>query len=237
MGKFLRQITKSYQNDFYTSRHAHSEGQIVYIHNGCCIISIENYSFTVVSGQMFWIPPNLVHEAYFLQKSHLSIIYLDELKSNLFGSEPEQIRVTHLWALLINDFISRQSGMSTAELDAYNTVLLEQLSQQMPVKSNYRLDGKIDKRLLPIINHLCLQPNIKTNLDQFTYLCGASQRTLNRLFLSTFGMSFRDWRKAIVMEKAQQLSNQGHKMTDIAYELGYSSISAFSTALNKFSSD
>lgn len=119
----------------------------------------------------------------------------------------------------------------------YLAVFFDQLKKQSYQNDAYQSTNEIDKRLLPIIEALTINPDIKLSLACFSEHCGASSRTLNRLFISTFDKPFREIRQQLVMEKAWQLSRAGVAHTDIALDLGYNSLSAFSHAFNRFKQD
>ena len=91
----------------------------------------------------------------------------------------------------------------------------------------------MDRRLLLVIEALSNKPNIKMSISDLSKQTGASVRTLNRLFLSSFKASFRDIRQKVVMERAEKMMAKGISATDIAFELEYSSLSSFSTAFKE----
>jgi AraC-like DNA-binding protein len=134
----------------------------------------------------------------------------------------------------MHELYIRGDNLSSEIREAYDTILLDQLDFLKPIKSTVPSNSIIDRRLFPILTTLCFEPNIKMTLKQFSQMCGASERTLNRLFIINFNMSFREWRNIIVMEKAKQMVKQGYRATDIAIELGYSNLSAYSIALKKY---
>lgn len=51
---------------------------------------------------------------------------------------------------------------------------------------------------------------------------------MNRLFRAEVGCSFADWRKQALLAQALTLAAKGKSISEIAFELGYSSLSAFS---------
>ncbi len=91
----------------------------------------------------------------------------------------------------------------------------------------------MDRRLLLVIEALSNKPNIKMSISDLSKQTGASVRTLNRLFLSSFKASFRDVRQKVVMGRAEKMMAKGISATDIAFELEYSSLSSFSTAFKE----
>ncbi|HEX5282856.1 MAG TPA: helix-turn-helix domain-containing protein [Bryocella sp.] len=62
---------------------------------------------------------------------------------------------------------------------------------------------------------------------------GASRRTIERLFLSSTGMTFGRWRQQLRLMHALALLGSGAKVTHAALEAGYSTPSAFIAAFHK----
>jgi AraC-like DNA-binding protein len=56
---------------------------------------------------------------------------------------------------------------------------------------------------------------------------GASERTLGRLFIRHLGMNFGAWRRRLRLLEAIDRLGDGASVTEVAYELGYGSPSAF----------
>jgi AraC-like DNA-binding protein len=62
---------------------------------------------------------------------------------------------------------------------------------------------------------------------------GASVRTLARLFLRDTGMTFIEWRSRLRILNAIERLGSGRPVTEIAYDLGYASPSAFVAMFRK----
>ncbi len=224
--------------------HSHDDFvQLFYIHQGCGIARTEDKSILAVGGQLIWVPLNHRHHLKVLKDSCLSIIHASPDAIPYFHDEMGIISTNRLMVQVMAEI---ESQGNDCEYDAdsnsdvqhhYLGVFLDQLKKQSYQNDAYQSNDEIDKRLLPIIETLTLQPDIKLSLERFAEHCGASSRTLNRLFISTFDKPFREIRQQLVMEKAWQLSRAGVAHTDIALDLGYNSLSAFSHAFNRFKQD
>jgi transcriptional regulator GlxA family with amidase domain len=59
---------------------------------------------------------------------------------------------------------------------------------------------------------------------------GASLRTLERCFLSETGLSLGEWRRRVRLFHALHLLQGGASVTEVALDVGYASVSAFSQA-------
>ena len=224
--------------------HSHDDFvQLFYIHQGCGIARTEDKSILAVSGQLIWVPLNHRHHLKVLKDSCLSIIHVSPDDIPCFHDKMGIISTNRLMVQVMaeiesNDISRVQDPDSNCDIQHhYLAVFLDQLKKQSYQNDAYQSNDEIDKRLLPIIEILTLQPDIKLSLERFAEHCGASSRTLNRLFISTFDKPFREIRQQLVMEKAWQLSRAGVAHTDIALDLGYNSLSAFSHAFNRFKQD
>jgi AraC-like DNA-binding protein len=63
--------------------------------------------------------------------------------------------------------------------------------------------------------------------------CGASKRTIQRLFLGEAKMTFGKWRQQPRLLRARELLASGEKVTAAAAEAGYNSTSAFISMFRK----
>lgn len=119
---------------------------------------------------------------------------------------------------------------------AYLTVLGQELERADPLAARIPLAGALDPRLLRVLDRVCQAPAIHLTLTALTALaadCGASVRTLNRLFLQQLGCSFRQWREQVVLGRARQLQHRGLTLAQIADRLGYEDPGALSRALQR----
>ena len=63
--------------------------------------------------------------------------------------------------------------------------------------------------------------------------CGASKRTMQRLFADESGMSFSRWRQQARLIHALQSLAAGQSVTNAALDAGYSTTSAFISMFRK----
>lgn len=87
-----------------------------------------------------------------------------------------------------------------------------------------------DARLVEIQHILEEDMTQKLTLEALGRLVGASSRTLNRVFRSEAGMSFVTFRNQLRLHSATLMLAEGHSVTRVASDYGYSSPSAFITA-------
>lgn len=193
------------------------------MHEGGGVITGGAASELLVAGQLCFIPTGWEHEFRVLRHSRLSLIYTEPSASAPFGLR----QVTPLLAGLFARLSELEEG---AEREAYLTVIGHELARAAPPA----LAANLDPRLLRVLERFCQAPSINTTLAELAMDCGASLRTLNRLFLQQLGCTFRQWREQVVMGRARQLQYQGFTSVQIADLLGYEDPAAFSRALQRF---
>ncbi|MDR0365787.1 MAG: AraC family transcriptional regulator [Bifidobacteriaceae bacterium] len=87
-----------------------------------------------------------------------------------------------------------------------------------------------DDRLRAIARRLRNDPGTKATLSELGHACGASERTLSRLFQREMGMSFLRWRTILRIHQALAQLAEGRTVTNVAIDCGWSNPSSFVTA-------
>lgn len=110
-------------------------------------------------------------------------------------------------------------------------ILVDQLREVESVP--LQLPHPSDSRALRVVKSLSANPADERSLENLCKDCGASKRTIQRLFLEETQMSFARWRQQLRLHHALQLLASGEKVTAAALDAGYSSASAFISMFRK----
>ena len=225
------QLIVTYHESHNSSElHSHDYPLLAFIHQGCQILSTDKHSLLSMPGSLIYIPAGVPHCADFLKQSQISLLRLP------LTSIPD---LTEICMLDVSPIVTQlfrfwESGGPEPKLEPhYIHVLIDQCTCCKAANNPLIAKGGMDRRLLPVIDALSNEPSIKLSILDMSKQTGASVRTLNRLFLSSFKASFRDIRQKVVMERAEKMMAEGVSATDIAFELEYSSLSSFSTAFKE----
>ena len=110
-------------------------------------------------------------------------------------------------------------------------LLLDQLKlvESVPVQ----LPHPHDSRARKLADLLRANPREQRPLEELSMKCGASKRTMQRLFVEESGMSFSRWRQRARLIHAMQSLAAGQSVTDAGLEAGYSTTSAFISMFRK----
>jgi len=83
------------------------------------------------------------------------------------------------------------------------------------------------------VKTLLADPGDQRDLERLCRDCGASKRTIQRVFLEETKMNFGKWRQQLRLLHGLELLASGEKVTAAALEAGYSSPSAFISMFRK----
>jgi AraC-like DNA-binding protein len=96
-----------------------------------------------------------------------------------------------------------------------------------------QLPHPTDLRAMRVVKALLVDPGDQRELGKLCKDCGASKRTIQRVFLEETKMNFGKWRQQLRLLHGLQLLASGEKVTGAALDAGYSSPSAFISMFRK----
>ncbi|MES9970445.1 MAG: helix-turn-helix transcriptional regulator [Candidatus Thiodiazotropha sp.] len=208
------------------TRHAHLRGQLLYAIRGVMRATTDKGAWLVPPAQAVWIPPGEMHEVAMTQPVSLRSVYIDPAFLHGLPNSCCVLRVTSLLRALILEASSIGNQYEEASPEwRLMRVIVDQLQkiEQFP----FHLPFSDEPRIRRIIDTLVANPADSQTLAQWATHAGASERTLGRLFVSHLGMSFGAWRRRLRLLEAMNRLADGVPVSEVAFELGYASPSAF----------
>jgi AraC-like DNA-binding protein len=79
-----------------------------------------------------------------------------------------------------------------------------------------------------------MDPSTQITLSEFALFVGASERTIERLFLKEMGLSYSEWRYRFRLIKSLEYLAENQTITQVAYSVGYNHVSSYIAAFKKF---
>jgi AraC-like DNA-binding protein len=113
--------------------------------------------------------------------------------------------------------------------------LIEMILDQLKAVESValQLPRPADPRAQRVVERLVESPGDHRKLDKLCRECGASKRTIQRLFREETKMTFSKWRQQLRLLHAMQRLALGEKVTAAALDAGYNSTSAFISMFRK----
>ncbi|AOM39387.1 AraC family transcriptional regulator [Xenorhabdus hominickii] len=206
--------------------HIHPFGQLIYVVCGVMETLVGEQRFLAPPEFSIWIPKNILHSSYNRKTMRFWIMDIPPQWTDDLPQQPCILRLSSIFHTVMEDFFKRQVRQPETEKDRrLAQVLIDQL-ELSPRQCTYLPSSK-DKLLAPILQTLERNPADNTPLSEWAKKRYTSERTLSRRCQQELGMSFSEWRQRLRFLHAISLLEQGKSVYEIAFDVGYSSSSAF----------
>jgi AraC-like DNA-binding protein len=228
-GRLLGQIASvswDFRDGETIPEHFHPEHQLVYASTGVMTVYTNQGVWVVPPMRAVWIPATTAHRLSMSGRVSMRTLYfLPALRRRL----PSKCLVMNVSPLL------RQLILHACEFKRLNRKspaqrrLIEIILDQLEVVPSIplQLPHPHDPRALRLVDILSADPADDRPLHKLCRVCGASKRTVERIFLRETKMTFGKWRQQLRLLRSMQLLAGGEKVAAAALEAGYNSPSAF----------
>ena len=212
--------------DTHAAPHQHSWGQLNYTARGVLQLEVEGQVYLSPPSYAVWVPPHHQHSCYNREAVIYRSVYIAASACEQLPLQLCAVAMSDILKAILNDFAQRdvKHPMTLADQNLAQ-VLLDQL-QLAPIEQAYLPYGS-SPQVNQILHSLRLQPANNATLADWAEQVFVSERTLARTFLRELGMSFGEWRQRLRFLAALEGLEQGQSVKALAFDLGYSSSSAF----------
>ena len=214
--------------------HIHEEHELFLPLQGTIQVTIEGQTLRAGPGKMLYVPPGIEHSftsPHGDEGERLIAIVANEIwEKHVTQKFPAAVRsVSQLSKELLFHLLTHPEKKAARSLIS---TFIETVSEMLETPADERrLDhvlGKVtDPRLrkaIEVINSDYLED---IAMDEVAKAAGLSTRSLNRLFLTELGMTPKQLVILKRMAQAKILLKQKRSVTDVAFEVGYNSVSQF----------
>jgi len=207
-------------------KHCHPRAQLIFSSKGTMKVATQKSIWYVGQHQAIWVPSMQEHQVIFLNNNHIRNIFVcpkraQGLPQNIFALSVSPF-MRELLLKIVG--IGNHYDINSSKGRLVN-VLLDELELVTPTPCCLPLSD--DFHLEPVINELIKYPGDPNGIEYFAKIACTSPRNLSRLFIKELGLSFSSWRKQLKLVTAVELLNKGLSVSEISFELGYNSPSAF----------
>lgn len=227
----------NYPTDWQIERHSHRKAQLIYCISGVMTVETEQGQWVAPPNRGIWVPGGVEHEVLINQAAAMRTVFVaQDARANL-PVTPFALAVTPLLrelilAALVSDHTPDPALYAPGTPMAHITeVLLDQIEAQP--ESDLHLPYPSDRRLRPICTALTSDPADRRNLKEWAKVVGASDRTVERLFMAETGMTFHRWREQMRVLRSLTLLANGRAVKNVALDLGFANPSTFITMFRK----
>jgi AraC-like DNA-binding protein len=213
-------------------RHAHVEDQLLFASEGVMTVETDEGIWVVPPLRAVWIPAETSHGVAMSGSVSMRTLYLSP---KLCLSLPRRCLVINISSLLRELILHACSFSRLQKRVAAERRVIEMILDQLRIAESIpvQLPHPRDPRARKLADLLRSNPSQQRPLEVLSAQCGASKRTMQRLFADESGMSFSRWRQRARLIHAMQSLAAGQSVTNAALEAGYSTTSAFISMFRK----
>jgi AraC-like DNA-binding protein len=212
--------------DTHSAPHRHAWGQLNYTAHGVMHLDVAGQRFLSPPHYAVWVPPGTEHGCYNPQAIVYRSVYLQSSLCAALPAQPCSLVISDILKAILGDFARRNLRVAQDERDQRLVqVLLDQLLLA-PTQTCYLPFARSDG-LRQVLDALAADPGDNRPLADWATRVHVSERTLARQFLRELGISFGEWRLRLRFLRAIEALEAGLPIQAIAFDLGYSSASAF----------
>ena len=225
-------MPKDFPDGFEIAAHSHERAQLIYATVGTMRVATSDGMWMVPPQRAVWMPAGVKHGIVMSSAVTMRTLYLRE---DAAGFMPDACQVLPVSPLL-RELIVRatelplqydESGPAGHVVALIVSELrgLQSLPLQLPMPRDARLRSLCEK--------LLASPGDQRTLAAWARTVNASGRTLARHFQNETGLSFGAWRQQARVLEAMGRLGGGAQVTQVALDLGYDSVSAFSAMFRR----
>lgn len=229
-----------FQHELLTKvpQHTHTQGHILVVMGGVATMDVERSAYYIPYGYFVWIPPQISHRISFDGKKIrlLNIYYPPHLITTPFY---QQVRMFPIPSLLYHTFEIVGNQTNVFKSNDWQYELLITIIHILPniVKGNsfpLRLPTSNHPLILKILGVIHEGYQKQLTAQKISKEVGLSVRTLNRYLRRELDVSFIQYLRTFrILMAIQQMVKGKESVTNIAYCVGYESLTAFSNSFYK----
>lgn len=209
--------------------HAHDRDQLVYGSNGAMTIHIDSGVWIAPPDRAVWIPAGVRHSIEMSGAVAMRSLYFWPERANGLPRTCCVVGIPGLLRELILHVCSMGAVMGFGADDRRLIAFLIGQMRELPALP-LDLPTPTDRRARRLAERLSDHDGSSKPISLLCREAGASRRTLERLFREETGLSLGRWHQRFRLFRALQRLGEGVSVTQVAFEAGYASTSAFCVA-------
>src|SRR5277367_2935199 len=222
----LATLAHDFAGEHVIPEHSHPEDQLIFASKGVMTVRAKQGIWVVPPLRAVWIPATTTHSVAIPGPVSMRTLYF---APKLVRAEAEKCFVMNVSSLLRELILHACKFPKLKREEPVQRRIIEMIADQLQAVHSIplQLPHPTDRGAMRAAHALLSEPGRQRTLAALCEDCGASKRTIQRLFLAEKRMTFSQWRQQLKLLHAMQLLASGEKVTGAAMDAGYSSPSAF----------
>ena len=208
--------------------HDHDQHQIAFATRGVLAMAVGDAAWVLPPSRALWIPAGIRHSVTATGATRMVSVYIPPARSPIAWRDATVLDATGLLGALL-EYLG--GDLEPDARERAEAVLWDQVAA-VPA-TTLALPMPRDERARRVADELLADVTDERSLAEWGAACGASARTLARLFTGETGMTFAHWRTNARLGAALRLLAAGESTARAAAAVGYANPSAFVAAFRR----
>lgn len=225
-------FSMDYPDGLLSGMHSHPKAQLVYAISGIMRVETVEASFLLPPTKALFLPADTEHSIRMEGAVAMREVLIDRGVADAISAAPRVMTVNPLLRELVIAICAEPVDWPTDGRSPHLVALIiDEIRRAKTLMT--RLPQLREPRLARIARAVTENPADPRTLDDWAEVCGASARTLARLFVQDTGMTFGQWRLQARLNAAFILLMTNGEIARIPPKVGFSSQSAFGVAFRR----
>lgn len=228
---WIRTYPLTFLHDHAEPKHAHAWHQLTYALRGHLEVATDEMQALIPPDRAVFVPAGVQHNEAMRAPVSVRTIYVapGAMQKEAAARGCRTIAVSVLMRELIV-YITKLAALDQREpKQAHLTGVFLDLLREAP-DVPLQLPTPRDARARRLAALIEAAPGDAISIAGLAKRSGASLRTIERSFLADTGLSAAEWRRRFRLFLALRMLEGGASVTDVAFEVGYANVSAFTAA-------
>jgi len=219
-------LAEEHAGEFQIPTHQHDVPQLIYATAGVMTVETAQGAWVVPPERAVWVPPGVSHSIDMKGRTRFRTLYIRSRDAPLRRKGCTVVRVTPLLRECIERFFAFGPNWSDSRSDARIVrVMLDEIRGAPTAPLHLPMPS--DERAYQVAIAIRSDPSVRRSIRAWAKTAGASERTLERLWVNEVGMTLGRWQQQARLLRALELLALGHPVTAVALEVGFETPSAF----------
>jgi AraC-like DNA-binding protein len=202
----------------------HQRSLLIHVIRGALHCEAGNSVWITPPTMVLWLPCGTLHNAYAYGDFESYAVWVDA-----DAGMPTECCIASVTPLL-RELLLRAAGFpEKAPADSHERRILDVIMGEIALLpwENLGLPMPTNPRIRPLVDAMIADPASRVPAGTWAARFALSERTMSRLFVEDFGMSWGDWKRQLLVTLALQRMAGGSSVHNVALSLGYESASSF----------
>lgn len=223
-------LPTEYPDGYHVPTHRHSRSQLLHALTGVVMVMTGSGRWLVPPDHAMWIPAGIEHSVDMLGTVSMRSLYVTP---QALGEAPDRLRVVAMTDLMRSLLIETAEPTAAAsERHALMMALLLLELANLP-EMPFALPFPAEPRMAALCRRFVAAPSARATIEDWAGHLGMSRRSFTRAFHRETGLSLSMWRQQASLLAALPRLADGQAVTQVALDLGYDSVPAFTTMFRR----